>query len=189
MKRISNILFSMETMGFLILIFAASIGVATFIENDYGIPASKSVVYNAMWFNILLLWLGLNLIANIFRYKMYSRKKLTLFLFHIAFLIILIGSAITRFVSYEGTMHIREGNSSNAIVSDETFVQMWLNDGNNETYDEDKILLSVLRPNSFAANAKIGSKKIKFEKENVRRRSIIVRYRTKERGLSIMIVF
>lgn len=153
----------METMGFLILVFAASIGVATFIENDFGIPASKSVVYNATWFNILLLWLGLNLIANIFRYKMYRRQKITLFLFHFAFLVILIGSAITRFVSYEGSMHIREGASSNSIISDETFVQAWLNDGTSTAYDQEKVLLSVLRPNTYASSVKLSDKKFRFE--------------------------
>ncbi len=153
----------METMSFLILVFAASLGVATFIENDFGIPASKSVVYNATWFNILLLWLGINLVVNIFRYNMISKRKFTLLLFHAAFLIILIGSAITRFVSYEGSMHIREGGASNSIVSDETSVQVWLDDGTIETYDEEKVLLSVLRPNSYSSSTKIGSKKFTFE--------------------------
>lgn len=163
MKRILNIFFSMETMGFLILVFAAALGVATFIENDFGIPASKSVVYNATWFNILLLWLGLNLLVNIFRYNMFSRKKLPMMIFHFSFLIILIGAAITRFISYEGSMHIREGGSSDHIISDETFVQVWLDDGTVETYDSEKVLLSVLRPKAYDGDAKIGSKKFEFE--------------------------
>lgn len=153
----------METMGFLILVFAASLGTATFIENDFGIPASKSVVYNAGWFNLLLLWLGINLVVNIFRYKMYRRQKWPMFLFHAAFLIILIGSAITRFISYEGSMHIREGDVSNSIISDETFVQVWLNDGTTESYDQEKVLLSVLRPNSYSSSSKIEGKKFQFE--------------------------
>ena len=81
MKRLSNIFFSMETMSFLILVFAASLGVATFIENDFGILASKSVVYNATWFNILLLWLGINLVVNIFRYQMIVNENLRFYSF------------------------------------------------------------------------------------------------------------
>ena len=56
----------MQTMGFLLLIFAAAIGTATFIENDFGTVASKAVVYNATWFNILMLLLAINLVGNIF---------------------------------------------------------------------------------------------------------------------------
>ena len=61
MNRFFNIIFSMQTMGFLLLVFAASIGTATFIENDFGTEAAKAVVYNTTWFNILMLLLAINL--------------------------------------------------------------------------------------------------------------------------------
>jgi len=41
-KKILKILFSMEVMGLLVIAFAVSAGVATFIENDYGIPGAKN---------------------------------------------------------------------------------------------------------------------------------------------------
>jgi len=166
MKKITNILFSMETMGILILIFAAAIGTATFIENDFGTAGSKSVVYNSTWFSLLLLWLSINLVVNIFRYKMWRPRKLTMFLFHVSFLVILLGAAITRYISYEGSMHIREGSSSNIIVSDDTFVIAELSDGNNTVVDREKVLLSVLRPDSYSSSATIGNKKFKFEAVN-----------------------
>lgn len=153
----------METMGFLILVFAASVGTATFIENDFGIPSSKAVVYNAWWFNLLLLWLSVNLIVNIFRYKMWRKDKFAIFLFHFSFLVIILGSAVTRFISYEGMMHIREGGSSNYITSDETYVRTWMADGQNKTYNEDKVRLSVLTPNSFSSKASLGDKDFKFK--------------------------
>lgn len=163
MKKLSNIFFSMETMGFLILAFAASIGAATFIENDFGTAGSKAVVYNAWWFNILLLWLGANLVTNIFRYKMWRRQKIAIFMFHVSFLVILLGSAITRFVSYEGMMHIREGESSNTISSDETYVRVWLDDGVGNSYDEEKVRLSLLTPNAYSGKATLGSKDFRFK--------------------------
>ncbi|MBT5669722.1 MAG: hypothetical protein HOJ04_09125, partial [Lentimicrobiaceae bacterium] len=61
MKKISHIFFSMQTMGTLMLIFAFAIGTATFIENDFGATGAKAVVYNALWFNILLILLAINL--------------------------------------------------------------------------------------------------------------------------------
>ena len=162
MKRLYNILFSMETMGFLILVFATSAAVATFIENDFGTVSAKAVVYNAMWFNILLLWLAANLVANIFRYKLYRLKKLPIFLFHFSFLIILLGSGITRFVSYEGMMHIREGDSSNSISTDQTFVRTWLDENSVKIYDEEQVLLSPLTPKAFSTSASINGKKFIF---------------------------
>jgi len=163
MKRLSNIFFSMETMGFLIIVFAGAIGTATFIENDFGVAASKALVYKHIWFNILLVWLGANLVVNIFRYRMYRWQKITMFLFHLAFLVILIGAGITRFISYEGSMHIREGKTSNTIVSDETFVRVWLNDKTVQSYNEEKVLLSVLNPTAYSSGATIGDKKFRFQ--------------------------
>jgi len=153
----------METMSFLILVFAAAIGTATFIENDFGIPASQAVVFKAWWFEVLLAWLAANLIANIFRYKLYRKEKFAMFLFHVSFLIILLGSAITRFVSYEGMMHIRQGETSNYITSDETYVRTWLKDGSKTSYSEENVRFSVLTPNAYSDDAELGEKDFSFE--------------------------
>lgn len=153
----------METMGYLILIFAISIAAATFIENDFGTEASKGVVYNSLWFEILLLWLAVNLVVNIFSYKMYQKRKFTLFIFHFSFLIILIGAAITRFISFEGSMHIREDGFSNSIVTDQTYVRAWLSEGSDSAYKEKKVLLSTLRPTAYGTKVKLDNKKFRFK--------------------------
>ncbi|NOX85100.1 MAG: c-type cytochrome biogenesis protein CcsB [Chlorobi bacterium] len=163
MKQLKNILFSMETMGFLTLVFAASIGVATFIENDFGPAAAKGVVYNALWFEILLFWLAANLVSNIISHRMYRKDKFTLFLFHFAFLIILLGAAITRYISYEGSMHIREGSVSNTIVTDNTFVRVWVNQGTDSAYSEKTVLLSTLRQTAYHAKVSLDGKKFRFK--------------------------
>ena len=129
MKKISNFFLSMTSMGVLLLIFAASIAVATFIENDFGTPAAHALVYNATWFNLLLALLAINLIANIFREKMFRKGRFGMLLFHIAFLVILLGSAITRFVSFDGMMHLRNGQTSNTMVSDRTYVEITATEG------------------------------------------------------------
>ncbi|MCF6170300.1 MAG: c-type cytochrome biogenesis protein CcsB [Bacteroidales bacterium] len=163
MKKITSILFSMQTMGMLILIFAASIGTATFIENDYGATAAKAVVYNTTWFNILMLLLSINLVANIFIYKMYTWEKFTVFLFHISFLVVLFGSAITRFVSYEGMMSIREGQTSNSMLTDQAFVSITLSNNNETVSHDEKTKLSVLTPNAFKSKIEIGDKNFRFK--------------------------
>ncbi len=160
MKRFSNILFSMTSMGVLILIFAVSIGVATFIENDFGTQAARAVVYNATWFDILLGLLAINMIVNVFRYKMYRKKKFTMLLFHVAFLIILIGSAITRFVSYEGMLHLRNGQTSDTILSDRTYIQVDAKKGNTVISHHKHVLLSELSPTAYKDHLSIDGQNI-----------------------------
>ena len=65
--------------------------------------------------------LSVNMIANINRYKLWRKEKWPTLLFHISFIMIVIGAGITRYVSFEGMMSIREGEQSNPIVSDRTF--------------------------------------------------------------------
>ncbi len=163
MKKLSNIFFSMQSMGVLILIFAFSIGAATFIENDFGSTAAKAVVYDATWFDVLLGLLAANLIANIFRYHMYRRKKFTMFVFHLAFLIILLGAAITRFVSFEGMLHLREGQTSDSILSDRTYVQVSAVANNTSVKAKKHVLLSDLTPDAYHQNLKVGNKRIELK--------------------------
>jgi len=163
MKKLSNIFFSMQSMGVLILIFAFSIGAATFIENDFGSTAAKAVVYDATWFDILLGLLAANLIANIIRYRMYRRKKFTMFVFHLAFLIILLGAAITRFVSFEGMLHLREGETSDSILSDRTYVQVSAVADNTSVKAKKNVLLSYLTPDAYHQNLKVGNKRIELK--------------------------
>ncbi|MDD5212708.1 MAG: cytochrome C biogenesis protein, partial [Sulfuricurvum sp.] len=108
MNKIHSILSSMKTMAVLMLLFAFTIGYATFIENDYGTMTAKADVFNARWFEILLGLLALNLLLNIIKFNMARKEKLLVLTFHVAFLIILVGAAVTRYFGYEGVMHIRE---------------------------------------------------------------------------------
>ncbi len=128
LKALKESIFSMRLMSFLVLLFAVSIGAATFIENDYGTPAAKALVYNAKWFELVIILLTLNLIGNIFRYKLYRKHKWAVFLFHFSFILIIIGAAITRYISFEGQMHIREGEKSNLIISDDSYFTFIVDD-------------------------------------------------------------
>jgi cytochrome c biogenesis factor len=108
-------LFSMRLMSLGLILFLVGIGAATFIESIYGIQSAKIIIYNATWFEILLVYLSLNLLSNIFKYRMFQREKIAMLLFHLSFLIIIFGAAITRYVSFEGQMVIKEGTSSDFI--------------------------------------------------------------------------
>ncbi len=97
MNALKQIFLSTTTMGLLMLVFLSAVGIATFIENSDSTEAAKILVYNATWFELVLGLLLLNLIYNTFRYKMWRWAKISTLTFHLAFVVILIGSGITRF--------------------------------------------------------------------------------------------
>ncbi len=124
MKDIARIFFSFRFTGILLVVFALAIAAATFIENDFGTATARALIYNARWFEFLLALTALNLSGNILLYKLYRKEKWTILMFHVAFIIILIGAAITRFTGFTGMMHIREGNRSDVVLSDNTYLQV-----------------------------------------------------------------
>ncbi len=150
---ILNFVGSMKMMAVLMLIFAVASGYATFIENDYGTMTAQAVVYKARWFELLLIVLAINLMINIVRFNMFQKKKFLILLFHVSFLVILIGAAVTRYYGFEGMMHIREGDSSSLLTSDDTYVKavFTAKDGKKSQY-KTPMLMSKMSHNSFDAS-------------------------------------
>ncbi len=135
-------------MAVLFFVFAAAMGIATFIENDFGTQTAKKLVYNTWWFELIMVFFIINFFGNIFRYKLLRKEKWTVFMFHIAFLFIIIGAGITRYIGYEGMMIIDEGESTNIFLSDVNYLNATIDDNaSQKTYDE-KLLLSAWGKNS-----------------------------------------
>ena len=61
--------------GVYILLFAAAIGIATFVENDFGTSSAQKVIFKSWWFELLLILFGLSLIYNIIQFRMVKAKK------------------------------------------------------------------------------------------------------------------
>jgi cytochrome c-type biogenesis protein CcsB len=131
-------------------LFAAVIGYATFIENDFGRDTAKALIFTKWWFELILFLLTANLIYNLKRYNLFRREKLAVLMFHLAFIVILIGSAVTRYYGFEGMMHIRENEQSNLVISDDVFLQIKV-DNRNLQYERDKkLFLSAISNNNFS---------------------------------------
>ncbi len=160
MKQLLSVLGSMKTMAVLMLIFAVASGVATFIENDFGTTTAKAEVYNALWFEVLLLVLSANLLYNIFRFRMFQRKKALVLLFHVSFLVIAVGAAVTRFVGYEGMMHIREGGVSGTISSSDSYIAVKAESDGATAQTEEAVLLSQLSDNRRSYRLEVGGKSV-----------------------------
>lgn len=107
----------------LLIIFAVAIAKATFIESEIGAEGARGLVYNALWFEVLLVLFCLNLILRLFKDMPYKPRQTGFVIVHVAMIWILISAGITRWFGYEGVMPIREGSSTDFIWSRETHVQ------------------------------------------------------------------
>jgi cytochrome c-type biogenesis protein CcsB len=163
MKQLLSLFGSMKTMAALMSIFAITIGYATFIENDYGTITAKADVYNARWFEVLMLLLTVNLMYNIHKYKMYTLKKAPIFIFHVAFIIIIIGAAVTRYVGFEGTMHIREGASSSVMTSSDTYFIVDAKVGEKHVISSQSLYLSKRTSNYISTSLEIEGRSVSVE--------------------------
>ena len=103
LKKLSDRLFSTSAAGLYILLFAIAIGVATFVENDFGTSSAQKVIFKTKWFELLLVLFGITLIVNIFRFRMMQQKKWGTMAFHASMVIILIGAGVTRYFGSEGS--------------------------------------------------------------------------------------
>jgi cytochrome c-type biogenesis protein CcsB len=122
-------------MGILFILFAAAMAVATFIENDYGSPVAYNLVYNARWFELILLLLAVNLVGRLIILKLYRKEKIAVFLFHISFILMIAGAAITRYLGWEGSIHIREGEEQNTCYTGAKFIGYTVTDASGKVTD------------------------------------------------------
>ncbi len=157
-------IFAMRFISMGLLLFLVAIGGATFLESIYGIQTAKIVVYNATWFSVLLIYLSFGLISNIIAYQMWQAKKIAVLSFHIAFLIIMIGAALTRYLGFEGLMVIREGSTSNFIYSADPKLLVFASNGKETKTDAFQTFLSPVEipffKNYFKHSVNIGKKEI-----------------------------
>ena len=142
MKKLANFLFSTRLTGVLFIVYAASMGIATFIENDYGTQASKALVYNTWWFELIHIVFLINFAGNMFRYRLFRKEKLSVLIFHLAFVFILLGAGITRYISYEGYMPIEEGQVSNVMLSEKAYLNIVIDDNKDQKTLERRYLFA-----------------------------------------------
>ncbi len=149
MEKFARLFFSMRMMALGMIVFLVSIAIGTFLESAYDIQTAKIIVYNAIWFELLLVFLALNLIANINRYKMWKREKIAMLMFHLSFIVILIGAGVTRYFSFEGLMLIRENAQTDFIYSSDPYLWLKINDGKLQYKQSEKMFMSEITSNSF----------------------------------------
>jgi len=164
LKTIWNLISSFKLTLILLATLAIGAGVATFIENDFGTSSARVLVYNNLWYEIALVLTTINLSAIIYKYKMWKHKGR--FLFHLSFVVILIGAGVTRYMGYEGIIHIREGQTQNEMISLEPYLQVKIIQKDATYYQEYPLELSALGNNNFSHTINFNGKQltVKFNK-------------------------
>lgn len=151
--------------GLYILLFAISIGVATFIENDFGTSSAQKVVYQSWWFTLLLLLFAGSILFNIVKFRMVQQRKWALFMFHAAIIVILVGAGVTRYFGFEGIMHIRENESTNTFLSAETYLQFKVQKGDQLYKFDQEVLFATLGNNDWKEQYLLGTDLIDVQVE------------------------
>jgi cytochrome c-type biogenesis protein CcsB len=116
--KIFKFIFSPAFMGIFFIVFALAMAAATFIENHFGSMASYNMVYNTRWFELILILLSVNLLGQVIIRKLFRKEKMPVALFHLSFVLMITGAGITRYFGWEGSMHIREGETSSICYSE-----------------------------------------------------------------------
>ena len=163
LNKFFNYFFSIQFALILMSFYALAIGVATFIENDYGTVAAKATVFNTWWLELCLILLVSIFLFNIYKYKLLSTKRLPVLFFHLSFILIIIGAGITRYIGEEGVMRIREGSFNNKFVSETTYLDFKIHDNISEFVGKKDLLLSSISNNNFSIPINFSEKKIKIE--------------------------
>lgn len=156
-------LFSGTLMGILLIIFGISIAYATFIENDFGAVTAKLLIYNATWFEALMLLMVINFTGMIFTRQLYRKSKINILFMHLALIIIILGAGITRYFGFEGSMHIRENETTNRYITDETYIHYQMRSDDQAINILDKVLLAPVNQELYSRTTEFQGRDIQVE--------------------------
>lgn len=129
LDKLKNLLFSTRLTGVLFIAFATAMAVGTFLDQGQETSPtaySRTLVYNAWWFEAIMAIFLINFIGNIFRYRLLRKEKWATLTLHLAFIFILLGAFITRYYSFEGMMAIREGATENKFLSQKNYLTTYI---------------------------------------------------------------
>ncbi|GJH41379.1 hypothetical protein RCZ04_19290 [Capnocytophaga sp. HP1101] len=109
-------------MAVLFVAFAVAMGVGTFVESSYDTDTARIWVYNTWWFEVMMLLFVVNFIGNISRYRLLKKENWAVLVLHLSWVFIIVGAGVTRYFGNEGTLSMREGETTNVYLSDRTYI-------------------------------------------------------------------
>ncbi|MEC7831912.1 MAG: cytochrome c biogenesis protein ResB, partial [Bacteroidota bacterium] len=172
MDTLKKILFSNRLTGVLFIAFAVAMAIGTFMDagqETSPTPLTRNLIYNAWWFEAIMLLFVINFIGNIFKYNLLNKRKWPVLVLHLSWVFILLGAFVTRYISYEGVMSIREGATESSFLSEKTYLTVYI-DGDYELdgqlmrkVEEKKVDFSPRMDNNFSLNTEYGGNPISIK--------------------------
>jgi len=125
----------------------------TFIESWYSTETARIWIYNSSWFELIMALFVVNFIGNIFRYRLLRKEKWAVLVLHLSWIFIILGAFVSRYISFEGMMPIREGNTENVFYSDKTYLTAYV-DGTIDGTTQRKVLEDnlIVTPEAIKSN-------------------------------------
>ncbi|WP_299365477.1 cytochrome c biogenesis protein CcsA [Winogradskyella sp.] len=124
-KKILNFLFSTRLTAVLFIVFAVAMATGTIMDRNMETsptPYTRTLIYNAWWFETIMVIFVINFIGNIGRYRLWRKEKWATLILHLAWILIIVGAGVTRYIGYEGMMNIREGATESQFRSLKTYI-------------------------------------------------------------------
>ena len=100
---------SLDLAILLLLSLAGVCAVATFLESGFSARVARAYVYQAPWFNVWLLLLGLNLTCSAATRWPWERKHAGFGITHAGILVLLAGALLGRAKGFEGSVDLSKG--------------------------------------------------------------------------------
>ena len=150
---IKKFLLSTRLMAILFLVFAIAMGFGTFIESKYSTETARIWIYNAWWFEAIMVFFVINFIGNIYRYRLLRWEKWPVLTLHLSWILIIVGAFVTRYISFEGMMPISEGETEKVFFSDQTYLTAYV-DGEIDGQPKRKTLQEdlIVTPEALKSN-------------------------------------
>lgn len=115
MNKIFDTLFSFKFSVVLLAIYGVTMAAATFFEKSTSTVEVFRVFYHSWWFFCVQFLMCVNFIGVAAKMHLLRQRKWGVLMLHYGFVVILAGAMFTHVFSYEGIMHIREGETSSSL--------------------------------------------------------------------------
>lgn len=120
LRSLASLRLAVILLGLVAVVLAA----ATVYESRYGTDMAQRDVYQALWFDLLLLVLGINVAAAAIVRWPWRLKQIGFVITHVAILTILGGCLTTHWLGVTGRMVLSEGQQDNKILRDGWVIQV-----------------------------------------------------------------
>ena len=100
-NKITKILFSTRLTSVLFIVFAIAMATGTILDRNMDTsptPYTRNMIYNAWWFEAIMVFFVINFVGNVFRFKLFKKEKWATLTLHLAFILILLGNYVLLLV-------------------------------------------------------------------------------------------